>query len=75
MQSVQAQPAEQCSPSELTPAWSASRRLRTILSAIQGRQADAQPDAAPGYEGYAWCDSSEAQLNMDIATCRRTWLR
>ena len=28
----------------------------------------------PDYEGYAWCDSLEGQLNNDIAICRRARL-
>jgi hypothetical protein len=54
---------------------SAFRHLTAICAAILRRPLDAKDHKAPGYEGYAWCDSSEAQMTLDIATCRRTSLR
>jgi hypothetical protein len=74
--SIQAQPADRRSaPAEFNWAASAFRRLRTILAPILGQRPETNHAAAPGYEGYGWCDSSEAQINLDIASCRRTWLR
>jgi hypothetical protein len=47
-------------------------RLARLLAAIMSRWNISKGSDARGYDGYAWCDSSERQLNFDIATCRRT---
>jgi hypothetical protein len=47
------------------------RRLSRFIAAILGRGARANRDAVPHYEGHAWCDSLEQQVNGDVANCRR----
>jgi hypothetical protein len=46
-------------------------RLGAFDIAMLRHSAQAKPDAVPNYEGHAWCDSLERQVNSDIATCRR----
>ena len=46
-------------------------RLGQLVAAILGRQARGNRDAVPHYEGHAWCDSLEQQVNRDVANCRR----
>ena len=55
--------------------WAAALgRLRAFAAALLGRCTRGKHDAVPHYEGYAWCDLLERQLNSDIATCRRARL-
>jgi hypothetical protein len=51
-------------------------RLMAFVGAVLGlrRRTRAKHDAVPHYEGHAWCDSLECQVNSDIATCRRARL-
>jgi hypothetical protein len=50
-------------------------RLATALvAAIVSRCTRGRHDAIPHYEGHAWCDSLERQLNSDTTTCRRARL-
>jgi len=49
-------------------------RLRGFVAAILGRCKRAKTDGVPHYEGHAWCDSLEYQVNNDITTCRRARL-
>ncbi len=51
---------------------SAVVRLKTLLAAMLGR--GAKYDAASYYEGHAWTDSLESQINGDISTFRRARL-
>ena len=46
-------------------------RLKMLVAAVLGRRAQVGHDAVPHYEGYAWCDSLEQQVNGDVVTCRR----
>jgi hypothetical protein len=49
-------------------------RLLALLAAILDRAFRGRQDVTPGYEGYAWCDSLEQQVNSDTAICRRARL-
>jgi hypothetical protein len=49
-------------------------RLLALLAAILGRAFRGRQDVTPGYEGYAWCDSLEQQVNSDTAIRRRARL-
>ena len=49
-------------------------RLRMLVAAVLGRRAQAGHDAVPHYEGHAWCDSLEQQVNGDVVGCRRARL-
>lgn len=49
-------------------------RVLAFLAAMLGRGTRGKRDVTPDYEGYAWCDSLESQLNNDIAVCRRARL-
>lgn len=44
--------------------------LQALLAAMLGRGTRTQHTTSD-YEGYAWCDSMESQLNNDIAIYRR----
>jgi len=48
------------------------RLMRFVASPLRmGRRSGAKQGSVPHYEGHAWCDSLEAQVNGDIAACRR----
>jgi hypothetical protein len=47
------------------------RRLGQLVVALLGRRARGNHDAVPHYEGHAWCDSLEQQVNGDAVNCRR----
>ena len=51
-------------------------RFIAFVAAVLGlrRHTRAKHDAVPHYDGHAWCDSLECQVNSDIATCRRARL-
>lgn len=42
--------------------------LGRLVATMRGRRT---PDAVPHYEGHAWCDSLEQQVNGDVMGCRR----
>ena len=46
-------------------------RLGAFDIAMLGLRTRTKQDTVPNYEGHAWCDSLERQVNDDIATCRR----
>jgi hypothetical protein len=54
---------------------SAFHHLAAFCAAIWRRPLEAKDHTTPGYEGFAWCDSSEAEMTLDITTYRRTSLR
>ena len=76
MFSVQIQSSSESSITDGTTTGKLSvfRHLKEILAAILARPAKTKAECPLGYEGYAWCDSSERQVSFDIASCRRTWL-
>jgi hypothetical protein len=41
------------------------------IAALLGRRARGNREAVPHYEGHAWCDSLEQQVNGDAVNCRR----
>ena len=45
--------------------------LARWFATMLGRRARANRDAVPHYEGHAWCDSLEQQVNGDAVNCRR----
>ena len=46
-------------------------RLLTSVAAMLGIYTRSKQHGIPDYEGFAWCDQLESQVNNDIATCRR----
>ena len=68
MHLFQAQPANQIA---LAGRAASSGRLTAFFAALLGRGIRANPDVVPNYEGCAWSDSLESQVNSDLATCRR----
>jgi hypothetical protein len=49
----------------------AFRRLGRLVAAMLGRRPRGDRNAVPHYEGHAWCDSLEQQVNGDVMGCRR----
>jgi hypothetical protein len=74
MDSVQAKPADQRRLTGQADIKRASGRFKAFVTAILRRRDATTDHVVPGYEGYAWCDSSERQLNADITACRRARL-
>jgi hypothetical protein len=60
---------ERDSDTTVAPAWTLKRIIDLIVGAVIRRNED---DIAKRYEGSAWCDSIEHDLNNDIMTGRRT---
>lgn len=67
MQTIQAQPVSRFA----LAGNSGIERLLAFFAAVLGRSTGVRQDVTPAYEGYAWCDSLEQQVNNDIAICRR----
>ena len=70
MHPIQAQPVSRLAP----VTHSGTGRILAYLAALLGLDTGVKQDVTPDYEGYAWCDSLENQLNNDIAICRRARL-
>jgi hypothetical protein len=46
-------------------------RLMASVVGMLGRRNNARSTTVPQYEGHAWCDSLEQQVNSDVVNCRR----
>ena len=53
----------------VAPAWTLTGVIDWIVGAVIRRN---EVDIARRYQGSAWCDSTEHDLNYDIMTGRRT---